>query len=467
MTSKDDFLLELVSLLDLLFFLSVNMGDFFDPELIANFCQITNATPEVANNYLTVSEGNVEQAITLYLESGGADLSGVHSTTQPREELSNQNYTESDAEMAQRLAAQDTVRAPIASRMDTLIGDSPGYGEETYSPVYRANRRGPPQSIFNQLESIDTRPREAFRDFAAEAATIRGSASSDHTSRLADLFRPPFDIMSNQDFEQTRNTAKSQGKWLMVNIQEVSEFVCQILNRDLWSDKTVQDIIKENFLFLQFSSDSVEGKKYLTFYPIENYPHIAIIDPRTGERMKVWNAPVTPIEFLMNVTEFLDCNTLLPAIAPVTKKPRNKNIEDLSEEEQLNIALAASMNAASTSSAPKSPEQIEIIDSEPESDDNVSTSVIDSIKPVERSEPANGSDTTRIQFRLPDGSRIIRRFMKTDPVRHLFEFIKASVPDLASEPIELVYLRQQLIDKIDGTLEENGLLNAAVSVSVP
>ncbi|ORY00273.1 hypothetical protein K493DRAFT_328958 [Basidiobolus meristosporus CBS 931.73] len=442
------------------------MGDLFDPELIANFCQITNASPEVANSYLTVSEGNVEQAITLYLESGGADLTGTHSS-HVQDDMPTPNTTESDAEMARRLAEQDTVRAPIASRMDTLIGDSANYEEETFNSVYRSNRRAPPHSIFNQLDSMDARPREAFRDFAAEAATIRGSASSEHTSRLADLFKPPFDIMSNQDFEQTRNTAKSQGKWLMVNIQEVSEFVCQILNRDLWSDKTVQDIIKENFLFLQFSSDSVEGKKYLTFYPIENYPHIAIIDPRTGERMKVWNTLVSPIEFLMNVTEFLDGNTLLPANAPATKKPRNKNIEDLSEEEQLNIALAASMNSASTSSAPKSPEPIEISDSEPESEDNVSTSVIDGIKPVDRPEPPAGGDSTRIQFRLPDGSRVIRRFLKNDPVRHLFEFVKATVPELASEPIELVYLRQQLIDKVDGTLEENGLLNAAVSVSVP
>ena len=33
----------------------------------------------------------------------------------------------------------------------------------------------------------------------------------------------------------------------------------------------------------QFYSDSVEGKKYAAYYPLKTFPHIAIIDPRTGK----------------------------------------------------------------------------------------------------------------------------------------------------------------------------------------
>jgi hypothetical protein len=37
----------------------------------------------------------------------------------------------------------------------------------------------------------------------------------------------------------------------MVNIQNPSEFSCQVLNRDLWSDGFVKDIIRQWFIFLQ------------------------------------------------------------------------------------------------------------------------------------------------------------------------------------------------------------------------
>jgi hypothetical protein len=33
---------------------------------------------------------------------------------------------------------------------------------------------------------------------------------------------------------------------------------------------------------IKYGSESAEGKRYLTFYSIENYPHVAIIDARTG-----------------------------------------------------------------------------------------------------------------------------------------------------------------------------------------
>ena len=46
---------------------------------------------------------------------------------------------------------------------------------------------------------------EAFRDFAAESAALSGNtAANDRTSRLAELFRPPFDIMARGDFESVR-----------------------------------------------------------------------------------------------------------------------------------------------------------------------------------------------------------------------------------------------------------------------
>ncbi|KAJ3017070.1 UNVERIFIED_CONTAM: hypothetical protein HDU68_011869 [Siphonaria sp. JEL0065] len=42
--------------------------------------------------------------------------------------------------------------------------------------------------------------------------------------------------------------------------------------------------------------------------------------------------------------------------------------------------------------------------------------------------PANPADAvTRVQFKLPDGSRLVRRFLKTDTVNVLLGFSKSSL----------------------------------------
>jgi len=46
-------------------------------------------------------------------------------------------------------------------------------------------------------------------------------------------------------------------KWIMVSIMNSSEFACQILNRDLWSDRNVQKTVRENFYFLQVGSNDM------------------------------------------------------------------------------------------------------------------------------------------------------------------------------------------------------------------
>lgn len=128
----------------------------------------------------------------------------------------------------------------------------------------------------------------------------------------------------------------------------------------------------------------------------------------------------------------------------------------MSEEEQLNAAIAASLQESgqddnTTETEPKTTTESSsaqhpstnstapiIIDEEniiPE--ESSPTSLLDSILPVKRTETTDIANSTRIQFRMADGSRIIRRFLKTDPVRYLFEFIKSQVPETQNQPFEV------------------------------
>lgn len=133
-------------------------------------------------------------------------------------------------------------------------------------------------------------------------------------------------VASKQVFFQARDTGKSVMKWVMVNIQNVAEFSCQVMNRDVWSQKRIKTLVKENFLFLQviliilckirrtnimhsYTSfqlymDSEEGQRYMTFYKVNQWPYVAVLDPRTGELMVEWNySDASTYETLIN--EFL------------------------------------------------------------------------------------------------------------------------------------------------------------------
>jgi hypothetical protein len=93
-----------------------------------------------------------------------------------------------------------------------------------------------------------------------------------------------------------------RNQWLLVNIQDVTEFACQVLNRDVWRNQTVKDIVQSNFVFwqvfevylfqfdechfLQSYIDTGEGKRVCAYYNIQHFPYVAILDPRTGEMLK-------------------------------------------------------------------------------------------------------------------------------------------------------------------------------------
>ncbi|RHZ55463.1 hypothetical protein Glove_415g38 [Diversispora epigaea] len=402
-----------------------------EDESIEQFCSVTSANHDTAVSYLEMANGNVGQAITLYLETNDLGGSAALDTTN----------IDTDVEIAKQLAQEDNsgIRPPIAPIRDILVG---GDRTDIDFGTRRTGITRPP-------------PPRRVRNFA----NLEGEFSSNIASndRLNELFNPPFDIMCHDNFERARTRARTDYKWLMVDIQNGHEFSSLLLNRDLWSDKTVREVIREHFLFLQYDSDSPNGRQYINFYPIDNYPHIAIIDPRTGERLKVWSSQISPTDFLMAVTDFLERYSLNEQM----KQSPSRNIFEPTPN------ILEEPDAISSSSSPLDYNETQKIMIEDEEDITKSSkssgSVFDSIRPVER-DPVQGPDTTVVKFRLADGKTTLRRFGKSDPVRHLFEFIKSSVPEAEKQPFELVYYSDNLIEKVNMSIEEAGLSNAVVNM---
>ena len=311
------------------------------------------------------------------------------------------------------------------------------------------------------------------------------------------MYQPPWDLMFKGDWEQAREEGREEQKWMLVNIQESSVFDCQILNRDLWKNPSVVDTVKQNFVFLQYSKEDVRAENYLQYYfhDHENkhsYPHIAIVDPRTGEQVKVWSTEAPkPSDFLMQLHEFLDRYSLSShARNPVAKRKseaqKKKSVTEMTEEEQLEQALQASLAGqvdteklgvedpdeltrsvgdikGSASSEGPDADSMSIVQNGDETP--AEASPFDRI-PSDRphSEPEVGADVTRIQFRHSAG-RTIRRFHTSDPVQRIFEWLKA-------EPLEgkqgvgfdLVSMSKNLLETLEQSIGDAGLKNGTVMV---
>ena len=95
----------------------------------------------------------------------------------------------------------------------------------------------------------------------------------------------------------------------MLNVQCQNDFSSNCLNRDIWSNETVKEIIKANFVFVQLYFDSVEGNKLVSIYNISTYPFVGILDPRTGEKLIQYNAnKLDPCSFCEKLYSFLGEN---------------------------------------------------------------------------------------------------------------------------------------------------------------
>lgn len=73
-----------------------------------------------------------------------------------------------------------------------------------------------------------------------------------HAQRLNDLFAAPVHLIhSAGGFQGARNVAKDTRRWLLVNLQCDADFACHALNRDVWRDELVENLVREGFVFWQ------------------------------------------------------------------------------------------------------------------------------------------------------------------------------------------------------------------------
>lgn len=435
---------------------------------------------------------------------------------------------EEDAAMAKRLQeemyggggsraggpnGEDEVRAPMARTTETLVAPG-GFGGDDNDEMYerlqieqqrllnRQARAGRPGNPFHQ-NPWDQPPDLVPGSAAGGAASPPTGAAPTRANRLAELFRPPYELMAHVTWDEARDEGKDAKKWIMVNLQDMSDFNCQALNRDIWKDGPIKELVKHNFIFLQYDKADRSAEQYISFYfpnqtheNPQNYPHVSIIDPRTGEQVKVWSGiPFPkPLEFHAQLAEFLDRYSLeANAKNPVLKTKQPKQVVDvdrMTEEEMLEMALRNSLENGgnSSSSAPKvhDPDALtrptdstkgkERADEEsaqaapepepeaPATEESIFAQIASDRPHVEP--PVDPATVTRVQIRNPTG-RVVRRFRLDEPVRRIYEWLKAEpLPGKEGVEFELKTMPggANLLDVIDQTIKEAGLANGTVMV---
>lgn len=150
--------------------------------------------------------------------------------------------------------------------------------------------------------------------------------------------------------------------------------------------------------------------------------YVAILDSWTGERVRVWNVSVDKNEFISSALECCEAVKGRMGVEENDSIIRNqKKPYDLDSDEMMSDL----------------PSDFE----EDEADDDDCVEIIeptgfDGIIAVPHEEPKAG-ETIRIQFKLPgklfestinsDGTKIVRKVLKEDPVKKLYEFLKTKI----------------------------------------
>lgn len=446
--------------------------------MVSSFLEVAQGqTAETARQFLQATSWKLEEALQLFLigsESGSVPPPSLH--TPPLENVD--SWTDQPASEPSREAASesniahndgDEVRPPLPVIRETLYDDAMLYGAPRVG-----HRSQEPSSLV------------AFRNFEEEMRhpgvweSEQGAASIAESSRdnLASLYRPPFHLMFNGPFDKAKDAASLQNKWLLVNIQSTKEFSSHMLNRDTWANEAVSQTISTNCIFWQVYDDTTEGRKVCTYYRLDSIPVVLIIDPITGQKMRSWIGMVQPESLLEGLLAFLDAGPKDHHITLSHKRPRGSSSppkskalvdsdESKEEDEEVQRALAASMESMKESTAMAGRDNK---DADVAVNGQETALAKRPTYPALPEEPrAERNLLCRVGVRLPDGRRVQRNFLRTDPIQLLWSFISVQLGEDETKAFRLTHAIPGASKNLDyesnSSFEESGLANSMISVT--
>ncbi|KAL9241723.1 hypothetical protein vseg_015799 [Gypsophila vaccaria] len=436
--------------------------------MVSSFLEIAvGQTADTARQFLQATSWKLEEAIQLFYigNEGGAVATPAYfppaESTPPVTNRSSSGFGNDLPQGVTGLDGGDDVRAPLPVIREALYDDAMLYG------AMRNPSQGSAVVAFRNFEEENKHPGV----WSSEPGGPSTAESSQ--DKLAALYRPPFELMHQGPFEKAKLAAAAEDKWLVANLQSTTEFSSHMLNRDTWANEAVAQTIKTNFIFWQVYDDTSEGKKVCNYYKIESAPVVLVIDPITGQKMRSWFGMVHPDRLLEDLLPFMDGGPKTHHSSLSNKRPRESShkpaqkvqVETNEEDEELQRALAASMEGLQHSVQPDSVEKESVNTTE-----EGSSSTKKSVYPPLPEEPkADRNLLCRVGIRLPDGRRVQRNFLRADPVQLLWSFCSSQLGESETRSFRLTNAipgASKVLEYDSGlTFEESGLSNSMISVT--
>ncbi|KAK4484131.1 hypothetical protein RD792_011351, partial [Penstemon davidsonii] len=312
------------------------------------------------------------------------------------------------------------VRPPLPVKRDVLY-DSP--------MLYGAQRMGG--------SSYGTHSVVPFRNFEEEMKRPgvwegeQGSSSSVSEKahdNLASLYRPPFALMFHGSFEKV---------------------ICLLIY-----------------------DDTEEGSKVCTYYKLDSIPVVLVIDPVTGQKMRSWHGMVQPENLLEDLLPFMDGSPSDHHVSLSNKRPResshtpiphleSKPDENNEEYEELQRALAVSME----NNAEIDGDDLKNVDNADVEEKGKKPAYL----PLPEEPKGDRNLLCRVGVRLPDGRRVQRNFLRSDPIQLLWSFCSSELKEDGTRPFRLSHAipgaSKSLDFDVSSTFEESGLANSMISVT--
>ncbi|CAI7870867.1 unnamed protein product, partial [Closterium sp. NIES-53] len=474
-------------------------GGMAEPDvgpLVASFIDFTGSDDAVALQMLQATNWQLEEAVQLFF-GGGAEAAGAQQTdahggsavgpaggagngsrdaTPPPRSSSPPPPPAAAAASAggggmggSMGGGEEVVRAPLPVRREALYGDA-----------YALNR--PSAGVAGRASGGPTAPVvvDGFRDFGGEAGTRArargegqqgGEGGAARQASLASLFEPPYDILFAGSFDQAKQRAGAEGKWLLVNVQSTGEFASHMLNRDVWAVPAVKETISTYFLLWQVDAAAAEGAKVCGYYQVDGLPVVMVLHPSTGQRKRFWQGVLSADQLLEDLMPFIDRGPVggAPGAGGEVRPP--KKLRDVpmggegeaegagavgsgeeDEEEQLRLALAASLEGHTEDVGGDTEGRRGEADGR-EQGGAVGAGRDDTLNAAQGEqeqqgalaggaaeeevelpeEPAVGTPAScRIAIRCPDGTRLQRRFVSSHSLQLLRAWCRQQVPEAAA-----------------------------------
>jgi len=389
-------------------------------EAVAEFIAATGAPADEARGYLEMAGGELQAAVSMFFDMGGGGdppSPAMRPTQSPATSPMAGAVVDEDvaAEVAAAAAAAGIDTGHAGGIPDATMADAgadevrapmPAYQDQIINP--EMERRRMQEAIAADSQAMNRRMTFDRTPGATEAGAggEGGGAEGERGMAINKLFEPP-SYNEPAPYYQTVEKAKAEGKWILVNIQQAEVFASHTLNRDVWRDDTIRDVVLGSFLFWQRDDKSTEGDQFCQYYQCgHQLPHICVIDPRTMRRVKAWDGRKwteshDAAEFLFSFLDEFSMSRSPPANSPAASphiKPQDAPATDSTGGDMQLTGLDVNMGtSADEALAPP----VEGIAAEPE-------------------EPPEDTQHLKVSFKLPSGQRVTRRFLPDAPVEQMF-----------------------------------------------